>query len=75
MCEHVLGSGAAIVREALSLCFHLTCFQVRGHGQVKDVAAINYSLLLSPLWGQFVTWTVNHGKFSFNLHLWAGKVL
>ncbi|XP_075307216.1 LIM domain only protein 7-like isoform X4 [Odontesthes bonariensis] len=27
VCERVLGSGAAMVIEALSLCFHLTCFQ------------------------------------------------
>lgn len=31
MCERFLGSGAAMVIEALSLCFHLACFQVRGH--------------------------------------------
>ncbi|KAM9765270.1 LIM domain only protein 7-like isoform 3-T4 [Menidia menidia] len=30
VCERVLGSGAAMVIEALSLCFHLTCFQCVG---------------------------------------------
>ena len=35
VCERVLGSGAAMVIEALSLCFHLACFQVRGHDRVK----------------------------------------
>ncbi|XP_063737822.1 LIM domain only protein 7b isoform X3 [Eleginops maclovinus] len=30
VCEHVLGSGAAIVIEALSLCFHLACFKCVG---------------------------------------------
>ncbi|XP_029284354.1 LIM domain only protein 7b isoform X2 [Cottoperca gobio] len=30
VCERVLGSGAAIVIEALSLCFHLACFQCVG---------------------------------------------
>lgn len=47
VCEHVLGSGAAMVIEALSLCFHLACFQVRswpGSGGVT-LAAINYSLI------------------------------
>lgn len=34
MCERVLASGAAMVIEALSLCFHLACFQVRGHDGV-----------------------------------------
>lgn len=35
MCERALGSGAAMVIDALSLCFHLTCFQVRGHDLVR----------------------------------------
>ncbi|XP_043957431.1 LIM domain only protein 7-like isoform X5 [Gambusia affinis] len=30
MCERALGSGAAMVIDALSLCFHLTCFQCVG---------------------------------------------
>ncbi|XP_039984836.1 LIM domain only protein 7-like isoform X2 [Xiphias gladius] len=30
VCERVLGSGAAMVVEALSLCFHLACFQCVG---------------------------------------------
>ncbi|XP_042265611.1 LIM domain only protein 7-like isoform X4 [Thunnus maccoyii] len=30
VCECALGSGAAMVIEALSLCFHLTCFQCVG---------------------------------------------
>ncbi|XP_044207862.1 LIM domain only protein 7-like isoform X5 [Thunnus albacares] len=30
VCERALGSGAAMVIEALSLCFHLTCFQCVG---------------------------------------------
>ncbi|XP_008290883.1 LIM domain only protein 7-like isoform X2 [Stegastes partitus] len=30
VCERVLGSGAAMVIEALSLCFHLACFQCVG---------------------------------------------
>ncbi|XP_047220067.1 LIM domain only protein 7b isoform X3 [Girardinichthys multiradiatus] len=30
VCERVLGSGAAMVIDALSLCFHLTCFQCVG---------------------------------------------
>lgn len=35
VCERVLGSGAAMVVEALRLCYHLACFQVRGHDQVE----------------------------------------
>lgn len=35
VCERALGSGAAMVIEALSLCFHLACFQVRGHDRVR----------------------------------------
>lgn len=34
VCERVLGSGAAIVIETLSLCFHHACFKVRGHDRV-----------------------------------------
>ncbi|XP_062286580.1 LIM domain only protein 7-like [Scomber scombrus] len=30
VCERALGSGAAMVIESLSLCFHLTCFQCVG---------------------------------------------
>lgn len=43
MCERVLASGAAMVIEALSLCFHLACFQVRGRDWVA-VAAVDHCL-------------------------------
>lgn len=37
VCERVLGGGAAMTVEALSLCFHLACFQVRGRDPVVKV--------------------------------------
>lgn len=43
VCERVLASGAAMVIEALSLCFHLACFQVRGRDWVA-VAAVDHCL-------------------------------
>lgn len=49
MCERALGSGAAMVIEALSLCFHLACFQVRGHERVKVRSHLLQSLQIFTL--------------------------
>lgn len=63
MCERVLASGAAMVIEALSLCFHLACFQVRGHDGVA-VAAVSHCQ--SQQWQEVYVGSLLSAFYSFN---------